>query len=194
MDFNILCDSLPDSVSVFGENYKIKTDFRLWILMLDLFDRCKTINDRPLDILTAAKCAMHIVMPDYQSPCDLPPITLVRLFEEFALFAKGDLPSDSAQSAGSDSGEQVFDFSADAEIILSSFLKEYGIDLTRTRMHWWKFLALLRSLPADSEFMRVVRLRMLDTTKIADDETRKRLRRAKAAVRIRHRTSADTDI
>ena len=188
MDFNILCDRLPHSVRVFGEELQIKTDFRRWILMLDLLDKCKDKYEHPLDIITAAKCAMHIVMPDQADRSDLPPVTLVKLLEELAVFASGGVrPSDHTDERKRES-IQVFDFSCDAELILASFQREYGIDLTKTSMHWWRFLALLRSLPFDSDFMRVVKLRMCDTTKISDDDVRRRLRRAKAAVRIKQKT------
>lgn len=190
-DFNILCDRLPDSVTVFGEKYPIKTDFRRWILMLDLFEQCKNGNRYPLDVITAAKCAIHIVMPDNPDLCNLPAFKLVRLLEELAVFASGTVQQESGTEPGKRKDVQVFDFSCDAELILASFRREYGIDLTTAGMHWWKFLALLRSLPSDSDFMRIVSLRLCDTTKIADDELRRKLRRAKAAVRIKHKTGFD---
>ena len=188
MSFNILTDRLPDSVTVSGVSYRIRTDFRRWILMLDLFDRCRNCSPMRLDTLTAAKCAVHIVMPEYGENNDLSAPTLIGLLEEFVRFAYSARPLDTGNTrAGDVSGRdsRVFDFSCDAELILSSFLREYGIDLTRENLHWWRFLALLRSLPSDSDFMRVVRLRLCDTTKIADDGLRRQLRRAKAAVRLK---------
>ena len=46
-------------------------------------------------------------------------------------------------------------------------------------------MELLRNLPAETEFMRVVNLRRTDTAKIENDDLRRRIRRAKASVRIR---------
>ena len=76
----------------------------------------------------------------------------------------------------------------DAELILSSFIAAYGIDLTCGEMHWWKFSALLKTLPPECELMRTVSLRMTDTSAIEDDSLRRRVRRAKAAVRIKKET------
>ena len=190
MQFNILCDRLPDSVTVSGKEYRIYTDFRRWILMLDLFDNCRADRKNALDQVTAARCAVRIAMPDCTDLCDLPTGTLVYLLEELAIFAAGGTASASERGERASSDVQVIDFSCDAELILSAFQSAYGIDLTTASMHWWRFLALLRTLPADSDLMRIIQLRTCDTTKISDDELRRRMRRAKAAVRIRHRTDA----
>lgn len=180
--FNILCDRLPDTLSVDGEVYPIMTDFRRWILLLDLFDKCKN-NSEAVDIFTLARCAERIIMKG-AIPHDLPIDKTARLLDEITAFALCGAGVKDEEKEGRTS-TQVFDFECDCEIILSSFLVHYGIDLTEVEMHWWKFLALLRTLPSESDFMKIVRLRSCDTTKIGDDETRRRVRRAKAALRIR---------
>ena len=185
-DFSILCDRLPDSVTVNGRVCPILTDFRRWILMLDLFDECRESSDAPLDLITAAKCAIRIVSAEPDGLSDLPADSLAALLEALAVFASGGAEPASTDEHGD--SVQVIDFSCDAELILSAFQSAYGIDLTREYVHWWRFLALLRALPADTDLMRVVSLRTCDTTKIGDDELRRRMRRAKAAVRIRQRT------
>ena len=84
--------------------------------------------------------------------------------------------------------EPILDFIVDGDRIYGAFYAAYGIDLCAARLHWWQFLALLVSLPRDSAFMRAVALRCVDPGEIADDAARKRLRMAKARVRIRRRT------
>ncbi len=81
--------------------------------------------------------------------------------------------------------EREFDFAFDSELIFASFYEAYGIDLDVVRLHWWKFCALLSALPDSTVLMRVVSLRRADLGSIADDDLRKKVRRAKAAVRIR---------
>lgn len=186
--FNILCDRLPDSINIDGAVYPIETDFRRWILMLDLFDEFKDSANSPAGIITLARCAERIVMKE-KIPSDLPGYGIVRLIEGIAIFASGGEARDYERERDEDRepSSPVFDPGFDGELILSSFLVHYGIDLTEVGMHWWKFLALLRALPSDSDFMKVVRLRSCDTTKIGDDEMRRRVRRAKAALRIRQK-------
>ena len=47
-------------------------------------------------------------------------------------------------------GEKIpppaYAFGVDAAAIISGFQKEYGIDLTNSQMHWWRFSALLDGL------------------------------------------------
>ena len=192
-EFNILCDRLPDSISLDGRDHPILTDFRRWIVMLDLFDKCRSSRSRPLDLVTAARCAIHTVMPDSTDLCDLPSDSLVRLLEKMAAFALGGVDVTDTDDAPPQRSEQVLDFACDAEVILASFQSVYGIDLTSAAMHWWRFLALLRAMPSDSPLMQIVSLRRCDTTKIGDDDLRRRIRRAKAAVRIRRHDTAPTD-
>lgn len=81
-------------------------------------------------------------------------------------------------------GRPHFDLWYDGERIVASFRAAYGIDLLETPLHWHRFLALLRQLPPDTVFMRVVRLRQLDLREIEDDTLRYRLRQAKRAVQL----------
>lgn len=187
-EFNILCDRLPDSIKVDGAVFPIETDFRRWVLMLDLFDDFKCAANTPSSIITLMRCAERIVMKE-KIPSDLSANGIVRLIEEIAFFASGGGGEQDEREKISSRAEAVpvFDPWFDGELILSSFLVHYGIDLTEVGMHWWKFLALLRALPSESDFMKVVRLRSCDTTRIVDDETRRRVRRAKTALRIRQK-------
>ncbi len=185
MSYNILTDRLPDYVTLDGRKYGIRTDFRRWILMLELFDECREKSTARIDALTAALSSMPLVMKNPDECSSLPAEEKIRLLGELARFAAFGVKEDKRSDGRETDVEQAFDFYADAGLILSSFLSEYGIDLTKESMHWWKFLTLLRSLPSESDFMRVVRLRLCDTTKIADDNARRQMRRAKAAVRIR---------
>ncbi len=56
-----------------------------------------------------------------------------------------------------------YDFEVDAEVIYSSFWQAYGIDLGKTRMHWWAFRSLLLGLPEDTPFMQRVYYRVGST-------------------------------
>jgi hypothetical protein len=113
---------------------------------------------------------------------DEPPLDRgAALMAALAFYCCGELP---APSGAGEPGEPAYDFEEDAGAILASFSAAYGIDLTRARLHWWTFRALLRSLPADSEFRRLTALRTADGSGL-DREQRARLRRVQNAVRLR---------
>lgn len=54
-----------------------------------------------------------------------------------------------------------YDFVTDAELIYSSFMQAYGIDLFEVKgnFHWQKFTALLKGLPPDSALQQVINIR-----------------------------------
>lgn len=182
----ILSDRLPDSVTVEGMRIPLETDFRRWILFTEL------MTDERADSLTRIRCAAEIAC---RKPEELPEEMSGAFAEEFlrqlaafALMSEApDLSAETEEGRSAAEPEPAFDFETDGERICAAFLQCYGVDLLDREkpMHWWKFLTLLRHLPEDCEFMRVVQVRRADLSRIGDDGMRRLMRRAKAAVRIR---------
>ncbi len=164
MDF---VGGLPEEITVNGVRYALCTDFRRWILITKLFGEEALPIDRKLRL--AVKIAGMDGMPE----------DLTALAQEILRFA-----SCGSMSEEKSGGEAVFDFYEDGDAIFAGFYQTYGIDLTAVSMHWWKFMTLLRSLPADTEFMGRVALRSMDLSRIEDDGVRKKLRRARAKIRL----------
>ena len=189
MAYNLLTDRLLDALTIGGKRYPIRTDFRRWILVTELF------AENLADGKVKADCAAKLIFPAESPLDDLYGLsaaetgeryrTLIQAVTWFAVCGRMIRPAKNG-SAGVQA-ETVFDFTADAERIAAAFLQTYGIDLCdpAVRLHFWKFMALLRNLPQETEFMRVVNLRMTDTAAIEDDEIRRRVRRARARVRLR---------
>ena len=171
---HFLVSGLPESVRVSGREYPIRTDFRRWILITELLGDSRLPPMRKLELM--AKIAGLTDLPDDRAA----------LAEALLHFAScGDpIPEDAGSSLNQ---PPVFDFSADGDAIFAAFFQIYHMDLTAAPLHWWKFLALLRALPPDTEFMSRVALRTMDLSRIEDDSLRKSLRRARARVRIRDR-------
>lgn len=189
MAYNLLTDRLPDSITVCGRKYPVHTDFRRWILVIELF------AEELVDGKSKAEGAARILFPE-ENPLDgvygmekedAAEVyrEVVRGITEFSACGRSFRMAESAECVRA--AEPVFDFTADAGRIYAAFLQVYGMDLrcAPEKLHFWTFMALLRNLPAETEFMRVVNLRRTDTAKIADDDLRRRIRRAKAGVRIR---------
>jgi hypothetical protein len=165
-----LVKGLPEEISVNGVRYPIRTDFRRWILITKLFGEEMLPIGRKL-ALAAEIAGMKEIPGD--------PDAFGRALLEFA---------SCGQRADGSGGEAVFDFYEDGDAIWSGFYRIYGMDLTETDLHWWKFMALLRGLPADTEFMGRVALRSMDLSRIEDDGVRRKLRRARAKIRLGQRT------
>lgn len=156
---SILTEKLPSYVTVDGDNYPVNTDFRIWLRFYELMKK-----------------------PDANSMCEaiilcykggkLPP-SFSESYNALSSFFVG-------RSKGKKSGKpsvRLFDFTEDAELILSSFRSYYHIDLQKESMHWHTFLALLSGLGDGTPFMRVVALRGMDLSEIKDDKMRSEYRK-----------------
>jgi len=62
-----------------------------------------------------------------------------------------------------ESGEdqRLFSYDHDYDLIYAGFLTSYNIDVLdpETKLHWWKFRAMLAALPESSQLMRVISYR-----------------------------------
>lgn len=190
---SVLCDKLPDSITVGGERFKIYTDFRRWILLTEfLCGECG--DDAYIDGMTAAYTMAMIVCPAIGEVLRKKPKLVGEFVNEIVRFVLmgGDIVGrGDGRGTSRAQSTPIYDFEVDGERIFASFMAVYGIDLTEADMHWWKFMSLLRCLPRDCAFMQVVDLRGLDVSRIADDGLRKQLRRARAAVRLPKKRSRD---
>lgn len=177
---NLLTDTLPTTLTLDGKKYPIHTDFRRWIIVTELFSD----DDVPAGV--KAGLAGEILFSGENPVSASGGVRLyAELVREISRFIScGRNTENSEKSANA---ERVFDFTADSERIYAAFMQVYGIDLCdpSVTLHFLKFMALLRSLPRDTEFMRVIELRCTDVSGIENDELRRRIRRARASVRIR---------
>ncbi len=72
----------------------------------------------------------------------------------------------------------AYSFTEDSEAIIAAFQKEYGIDLTREKLHWWRFSALLHGLLSHS-FSERVQYRVCNPEEIKSKDIRARYRKMK---------------
>ena len=175
---SILTSPLPEYVTVSGMRLAIRTDFRAGILF------SAVLADPSLVPATRFRLALQFyygTLPDGADPNEAF-LAALRFYNRLPDTAEGECADTGGTSRDA---EPVFDFSVDGDRINAAFYAAYGIDLTAASLHWWQFLALLVALPPDCAFMRTVALRCMDPGQVKDDDTRRRLRKAKAQVRIR---------
>ncbi len=170
-------DPLPVEAEVGGMCFPLRWDFRVGILLSELF------ADESVDPLGKVKIAVKLLSPPLWNGVERGEVSLDDAFEAvLQFFSCGSAPGEVKRKGR---GEPILDFAFDGERIGAAFLEAYGMDLWEVRLHWWKFTALLRSLPEGCALMRVLRLRTADLGGVTDEEKRRKLRRAKAMVRIR---------
>lgn len=171
---SVLTRGLPETVTADGAAVPIETDYRLGLLVGELAE------DPALTDAMRASLLLRLYCREIPEGVDREALVMA-ILDFYAMDPDRQRPA----AGGRRRKEPIYDFETDGGRILASFLQAYGIDLTDTRMHWWKFMTLLLALPEDTVFMQTVRLRTMDLHDVQDDTLRRKLRQAKSAVRIR---------
>lgn len=142
------------------------------------------------DFHTVLKCMR--VMGDPDVPAQDKAFLLMTWFfkgafvpEAFTLFA-GFLSSGEEP----DNEPAKMDYEQDADAIYASFLRDYGIDLLETRMHWNKFRALMSGLSEQSALASRMKLRDMDTSGLKGKDKMK-AEKAKRRVALKERVSKE---
>lgn len=143
------------------------------------------------DFRTVLRCMRVLTDPDV-SAGDAAYLLMLWFFkgvfvtDAFSLFAS--FLADGTETDGSE--PPMMDCEQDADVIYASFLREYGIDLLETGMHWVKFRALLSGLSSQSALAARMQLRDMDTSKLKGKDKTK-AEKAKRRVALRERVSAE---
>lgn len=155
---SILTDKLANTISHAGKEYPINTDFRVWLKFDSIMH-----NDAPPERKLEEIIKLCIL------PGELPPLEAV-LQGLFLFYRAGD----GLESENAEQKEPVFSYEYDSEYIYASFLQAYGIDLIDIPyLHWFKFQALLKSLPKETKLSKIISCRSADTSDIKDSKVKK---------------------
>lgn len=152
-------NALPDSVIVKGREFKVYTDFRVW--MKFEISLTKMHKDDLLSI-------------GYLFPDEKPKYCSINSLLEFSR-PRNELPRQIF--GGSD--VVIIDYELDADLIYSAFLGQYGIDLVDIEyLHWHKFLALLSGVNDNTRLREIMGYRCYEPSTEKEDVWRAKLRRA----------------
>lgn len=158
----------PESfIEISGERYEIRTDFRVWIRVSEIFEKKSPSGEEIAELLKT----VYVKIP--KNLCD----ALWGISEFLAKGKKG-------KGKRKKKSEKFFDFEYDAEYIYSAFFQQYGIDLSETELHWHKFKALLSGLSEDTAFMKIASYRQLELSSVTDKKMKKRIKEMKAEVAL----------
>ena len=140
----IFSKALPDGYIRHGREYKMRTDFKVWLKVEGL----ASDNDIASDMKFSAE--LKLIFP-VTPPAD------ERLIQFIGWFLRcGEEPKEIR--AG---GIRAYSSEHDEGYIFAAFMQQYHIDLSETDMHWWKYQALFRSL-RDTKFTDIAGWRSAD--------------------------------
>lgn len=167
----------PEFAKIGDKKYKINTDFRIAI-------ECNEIAQD--DTIKDTERALAIIYKLYgdeglDNPQDYE--KLLEIAIKFLTLGKNT-------SNDNSSNEEIdMDFVEDMDYIEASFMSDYKIDLSETKMHWYKFYNLLEGL-SNSDIgnccvlNRIRNIRNFDVSKIKDSKEREKMARAKEMVSL----------
>lgn len=165
----------PEYVRVKDKEYKINTDFRIAI-------ECNKIaEDETIDNVERALGIICTLFGEEAIDDEENYVKLLELAEKYLLCGKEKDNSDE---------EPDMDFEEDMDYIEASFMSDYSIDLSNTKMHWWKFFNLINGL-SNSELgdccvlNRIRNLRNFNTSEIKDTKEKQRIEKEKKKVALK---------
>lgn len=152
---NILTDALPETVEIDGKQCKIRADFRTWIKAAQIFASGSIDTDK---IVYLIDLIFGYIPPKFNE--------MWRAVMDFYCPPK-------LNRGGKPSGnKRRYDYDCDADMICAAFMQQYGIDLTVSDMHWYRFRALFENLDEQTQFVKVMQYRSVKLSDIKDKEQR----------------------
>lgn len=173
----------PEYVKIGEKKYKINTDFRVAL-------ECNKIaQDNDISDVERALAIIYKLYGDEGLNDTKNHSELLRLATKYLGLGKEVEKSNE---------EPDMDFEQDMDYIETSFMSDYGIDLSKEKMHWWKFYNLINGL-SNSELgnccvlNRVRNLRRFDASTIKDSKERQRIIEAQKSVALKKNAPVLTD-
>ena len=168
---NILIDKLPQKI----DNIEINTDFRNWMLFeLILQDKELSEQEQFLEII-------NVTLKDgINAISKLEKNELKHVINNLLWFytcgndkVKKTQEKSEKQTDFKQKTKAIYSFEYDAEYIFASFYECYKIDLTKTKMHWWKFKTLFTNLSDNCIFSKIMQYRSIEINSKMSKEERK---------------------
>lgn len=165
---NLLLDQLPEYATISGEQFFVDTNFRTFIIFeIIMLDDKIGAREKVNELL--GLCYTDKVPFDKESA----------LNELLMLYSCGEtLRKSEARKNGNVvlKPRRIYDFRIDAPYIYGAFLSQYGIDLNEIEyLHWWKFMAMFKSLNSSNKIVEIMGYRAADLSKIESKSERNRI-------------------
>lgn len=179
---NIIAQGTPSAVEVGGVSIPINTDFRHGI-------QISRALDSPL--LSDAQKADAVMLHCYGA--NIPDDREQALIAAVEFVNRAELDSPTRGGKRKASRDRTFDWDVDQSRLIADFQREYAIDLTSpsTRMHWWRFMALVDGLSDTSQTMTAIGYRGSEVPAGAADFDKRRIKKMKQHYALPPRTTEE---
>ena len=167
----------PEYAQIGDQKYKINTDFRVakecYIIIND-----STITDLERTIAVIFKLFGFIPQENFDV-----------FLEKAVIFLSCGRPK--TQEDEEETEQPDYDVNYDEGFIEASFQSCYGIDLSQTNLHWWRFNDLIQGLDKNCILSRVREIRNYDINEIKDPVQRAKMAQSQEALKLPERISAE---
>ena len=150
---NLIVDLLPDAVDIAGNQVKIVTDFRTGIIFEEM------MLDDSLSDEEKLFTALQLYFPAITFDSEIVPEAIQAILWFYKCGQNNTASSGKEHTTFKE--DPQYSYEHDADYIYAAFLSSFGIDLTQVTLHWWQFRALFRSLPEETQFIKIVGYRTM---------------------------------
>ena len=151
-----MTDLLTDALPTVWHGRKIDPDFRHMVRLSTAYSH----GEIDADPVAFALQLCGQFYTERFSPADLQE-KYSWLIEFYRAGEQSAEPTANVSASCADKGP-AFDYRCDAPYIVAAFQQAYGIDLTREKMHWFRFRALFAALPEDTLMAKIMGWRTMD--------------------------------
>ncbi len=174
-------------ITVGGKEYKINTDYRVWIQVEQLL---KSLKDSPEETYT--RILTLCFTGDGGERLPLPKTWKETIEAIFAFYtANAEKPNEKEQRSVGEKAQRIYDFEYDGDYIWAAIMQQYGIDISEMRLHWWKFKALFSSITSDTKMGKIMEYRAVDLSSISDRKMKSQYMRLKEIFALPDNRSED---
>lgn len=171
---------LPTSIAAGEQEIEVSADFRDWI-KVDL-----VIHDTQIPEETKLPIVCQYIGIDLSRAIWNAEDLWMGIF---SFYSAEKIIKDTTDSAKV-SNEIAYRFDYDWWLIVAAFRQQYGINLLTVSLHWFEFKALLEGLTDQTQFIKVVQMRLRDVSKLKGDD-RRQAEEAKRYWRVPSEDSVD---
>ena len=150
-----MADLLTSPLPEVWDGRRIDPDFRHMVRLANAYAHGELDGEHPQTALAIMDRFYRVPVPQQQTPDAYG--SMANFFRAGEQAAAGSAVPDDRPAA-----QPSFDYQCDAGYIVAAFQQAYGIDLTRERVHWFRFRALFAALPEDTLMAKIMSWRTMD--------------------------------
>ena len=184
--YNMLLDRYPTEYM----GYLLRTDYRVGIQITLVLEDFELDDDER--VLKALELLYGYGIPDDINLA----LNGLKWFMSCGKKCSGDSSTDYLDTSDiddevedfvSDNGRIAYDFEIDSDLIYASMFSQYGVEIDKEKIHWFKFIAMFKCLK-DTELNDLMYYRTVDISKLPKQQ-RADMRKLQDKYRIRKVTA-----